>query len=399
MRKYILLALIFFYFVGVNLGHPVTPSYINNLGITEKAFGYFYSAMSLGVVFGSILFGVLSDKFGKKTFIFIGAIGYAIGQLMFINLNSHVAIMVLSRFISGFFAGAPNSLLIVYIIHQYKDKQKVFMLTIYNALTLLGSSVAYKFSGNLSVKILSISGVFYMQIIYMIVFGICFLLFVKEPKVKATSNSNFFKSFKSIKSLPVCVFPLLIFVLLFTLSSTNITKYLDVLIQNVGHDPKVLGDFVFITGLVGILTNIILLPFIKKFKQINLLILLQIIQAVAIFIVFSADFSNLLIMLYTVYMPYIIAKTMTLPIEQNEISKFSTIENYGTTLGIRQAFISLGNVIGPLIGGFIFDWNNRFLFYFSGIVTIISIGVLFSFIIIKKKYDLKFNIEQELESI
>ena len=92
-----------------------------------------------------------------------------------------------------------------------------------------------------------------------------------------------------------------------------------------------------------------------------------------------------MMMLYTVYIPYVIAKTVVLPMEQNEISQFSSEENYGTVLGVRQSFLSLANVIGPLIGGFVFEYNNRFLFYLSGIITFISIIILVVYKIMQKR--------------
>jgi MFS family permease len=391
MRKIILMVLIFLYYIGVNLGHPVTPKYIESLQITERAFGYFYSAMSLGLVFGSIVFGILSDKYGKKVFIVIGAVGYALGQYVFANYNSNLLVMIIARFFSGVCAGAPNSLLIIYVINSFSKEKRVLMLTIFNALNILGTSVAYKISGNLNVELLNINQIFWMQIIYMVAYSMLFLTLVKEVNVKA-NKTNFFKSLKSIGKLPKLIYPLLIFVFLYTFASTNISKYLDVLITNEGHDPKALGDFVFITGLVGIVTNLLLLPIIKKFNKINLLLIFQVISAIVIFIVFSADSKYLLILLYTAYMPYVICKTMVLPIEQNEISEFSKGENDGTILGIRQSFISLANVIGPLLGGFIFEINNRMLFYTSGIITCISILVLVVFNIMLKNQSKK-NIE------
>lgn len=391
MRKIILMVLIFLYYIGVNLGHPVTPKYIESLQITERAFGYFYSAMSLGLVFGSIVFGILSDKYGKKVFIVIGAVGYALGQYVFANYNSNLLVMIIARFFSGVCAGAPNSLLIIYVINSFSKEKRVLMLTIFNALNILGTSVAYKISGNLNVELLNINQIFWMQIIYMVAYSMLFLTLVKEVNVKA-NKTNFFKSLKSIGKLPKLIYPLLIFVFLYTFASTNISKYLDVLITNEGHDPKALGDFVFITGLVGIVTNLLLLPIIKKFNKINLLLIFQVISVIVIFIVFSADSKYLLILLYTAYMPYVICKTMILPIEQNEISEFSKGENDGTILGIRQSFISLANVIGPLLGGFIFEINNRMLFYTSGIITCISILVLVVFNIMLKNQSKK-NIE------
>ena len=54
MKKYILI-LISGLLVGIttNIGHPITPYYINQIELPKIVFGYFFAAMSLGMlIFG-----------------------------------------------------------------------------------------------------------------------------------------------------------------------------------------------------------------------------------------------------------------------------------------------------------------------------------------------------------
>ena len=58
--------------ICINLVHPITTTYVNNLNLPDYYFGFFYSLMSLGQVIGAIIFGSLSDKIGRKWLIVLG---------------------------------------------------------------------------------------------------------------------------------------------------------------------------------------------------------------------------------------------------------------------------------------------------------------------------------------
>src|SRR5699024_12864190 len=45
----------------------------------------------------------------------------------------------------------------------------------------------------------------------------------------------------------------------------------------------------------------------------------------------------------------------------------------GFVSGMNLTFISLGNVFGPIIGGFLFDINLNYPFYFAAIVLVVGI--------------------------
>lgn len=45
-----------------NMAHPVTPMFINKLGLPTFMFGLFFATMSIGNFIGSPFWGSLSDK-------------------------------------------------------------------------------------------------------------------------------------------------------------------------------------------------------------------------------------------------------------------------------------------------------------------------------------------------
>ena len=59
MNKAIVWVLILYFFQGVihNLGHPVTPYLVANLGIEDYMFGVFFATMSFGLMLGGPILG------------------------------------------------------------------------------------------------------------------------------------------------------------------------------------------------------------------------------------------------------------------------------------------------------------------------------------------------------
>ena len=81
-------------------------------------------------------------------------------------------------------------------------------------------------------------------------------------------------------------------------------------------------------------------------------------------------------MMYSSYVIYIICKSLMLPLEQTIISKNSK-GNSGEVMGIRQSFVALGQISGPLIASTMYGNNHYSVFYFSIIIYFIFGCILF----------------------
>jgi DHA1 family multidrug resistance protein-like MFS transporter len=130
-----------------------------------------------------------------------------------------------------------------------------------------------------------------------------------------------------------------------------------------------------VIGGVAILTSILLVPLFARIrKQIGLMIVIQLLSAVIVFYTFRAN--DFIKVVYSVFMIYILLKAVFTPLEQNYISLHAKEGEYGRAMGTRQSFISIGFVIGPLVGGFLYEKNPTWLFDASAISFLIGFGIL-----------------------
>lgn len=364
--------------IAFNLAHPITPVFVKDLGIDPVYFGVFFSAMSLGSVFGSPFWGYRFDR-GKVHIPFmIGTFMYAIGQLAFAYSNNEI-LMVLSRFFSGVGAVASTIVLSALIVSQSEKRNVAFNLSLFAATSIIGSSLGYYVGGGLSELIHlsyfdSFIYVFVFQSIFTIVFLVVSYMLLKSFEFNLNEPKTFLSELKSLSSMPRYQWYFFLAILSVTMSSMFLSRYVDVLFNEEGFSPNVLGIYVLITGIVSVLTLIFFVPKILKYKPVLSLIILLLISAISIFITFSMD--QFLFSMYTFYMINVIARTAFQPIEHTYISNFGV--DYGKLMGLRQFFISVGMVLGPLLLGIVYDQFGMIAFYMSGVL--LMFGLLFIYL-------------------
>ncbi|MDD3712778.1 MAG: MFS transporter [Candidatus Izemoplasmatales bacterium] len=399
MKKAVVSLIILYFIQGIlhNLGHPVTPAFVRTLDIPDYMFGFFYSTMSFGLMVGAPIWGILADK-GKKRFVMVlGLLLYSIGQIGF-GYVGDMYWMVFFRFVSGFGVSASMTLFISHMIEVSESSRRAKHLAWMAAALTLGASIGYALGGFLNTNmfldsVLNTSDpkvIFLIQASLNLIHASMVYIFISENDVliKVQKKPTFIESFKNIKKINFNLLLFLISLTFISISITNLSKYLDVYLNDLGYDSQDIGNFVFVTGIVAIATSILIVPLVVKLhKNLLIMILTQIISVLAVFYVFRSN--NFIIAAYTIYMVYVISKSIYQPLEQNFIADNASEGFYSSIMGIRQSFYSIGMIIGPLIGGFLYGIKPLFVFDFS--VLMIGVGLILMVIVylrIKKKRDL-----------
>lgn len=396
MNKKSLLIVMYLFFQGIihNLGHPVTPKLVNELGIPNYMFGLFFAAMSFGLMIGAPLWGSLSDR-GKRTFwIAFGLTFYTIGQLGFGYIEHSVG-MVVFRLFAGFGVVSAITIFTAMIVEQTPVGERAKVLAFMAASSTLGASLGYYLGGflatNMFMKSLlgtgDLSRIFLIQAIANAMYTLLIVATLRDNEEKKYEQKkiSMIQGLKSIAKIDIRVLLFLVSVTLINMGSTNLSKYIDVYFIDLGYTEQDLGTYVMITGIVSLLASIFLVRLASRFKkQLVFIQWMQIISAIIVYYVFRS--SYFMTMMYTVYLVYVIFKTLYVPLEQSYIAKEAKPGQYGSIMGIRQSFVSLGMVLGPVLGGFLYDRSPRLLFDFNGALFIIAVFILWMVGVMEKKY-------------
>lgn len=378
MRKNMLLFIFIFQAFIFNLTNVITPQYLIDLNLSKYVFGYFAALWSFGMLISSPIWGNLGDRYKRNHLIVIGLIIYALSQLVFYYSTS-IPVLAVFRVVSGIGIGAPVTLLLTYLISITPVQDRAKYLSIRMGLITLGGTLSYKVSGYLGLYFTR--EIFLLQALLTIAFVILVSFTVKDnskKQLKTQRSLNIFNGFKNAKSIGI---PMIIFLSSITLTSItfiNIDKFIDIYVIDNGFNSIVLGNVKTVFGIITIVTNFFIIPKIKKhISNVTIMQSMQTIMSIIVLIVFLNN--QLILMLYTVFLMFIVIKAIFSTSEQLFITENIPETDMGRVMGFRQSFTCLGMIIGPIIGGYLYQNNPINVFIFS-VICLLSASVLLSYL-------------------
>ncbi len=383
MNKKVLLIIFMLQSFIFNFTNVITPSYLDSLNLGKYAFGYYVALWSLGMLLSSPIWGELGDRYGRKKFVLLGIFIFALSQLGFYYISS-IPVLIFLRVLSGIGVGAPVTLLLSYLVSNSERGSRTKNLSYRMAFITIGSTISYKVSGILGLTYSK--ELFLVQSLLSILFMLLVVLGVKDkqPHCVVPKQFHLFHSFRNIKKLDRSFLIYLFSITLTTMTFTNIDRFIDIYIIDSGYSSSVLGDLKMVIGIVFVVTNFIVVPKVKEYLgRIYILQSLQVLMAVIVLTVFM--YSNILLMLYTIFLGFVVLKAIFTTSEQFFLSRQVKKEDLGLFVGLRQSFVCLGMILGPIIGGHLYSSNSISIFVFSVICLLLS-SLLLSYIDMSFKY-------------
>lgn len=386
MKRAFISIIILYFIQGIihNIGHPVTPAFVRSLEIPDRMFGFFYATMSFGLMVGAPIWGIIADKGKKGLIMALGLLIYSIGQFGF-GYSGNMYWMVFFRFLSGFGVAASMTLFVSHMIEVSKPENRAKRLAWLAAGLALGASLGYGLGGFIStnetlvsfLKTDDLRVVFLIQGLLNIIHAIAVFIFIRESDVlnKQTIKPTIIDSFKNIKKINTNLLIFLISLTFISIALTNLSKYLDVYFDDLGYSSGDIGNFVLITGIVSLVTSVFIVPIIARIhKNLIIMIITQIVSIAVVLYVFRAN--DFIRTVYTVYMIYVVGKAIYQPLEQNFIADNANEGFYSSIMGVRQSFFSIGMIVGPLIGGYLYEIEAIHVFNFSALMIFIGLVLM-----------------------
>lgn len=382
--KLVGLLVIYFFVQGIlhNLGHPVTPAFVRELGIDDVMFGVYFSSMSFGLMLGGPLFGRLGDKGHRLRYVVFGLLLYSLGQLVF-GLTHHAVWMAVGRFVSGFGVVSSFTLFMSRLVEETPESERTKYLAWIGAATTIGASIGYYLGGFAATNPVvsaflgtsNLTRIFVIQSVLNVLY-VVFIVLTYPKETPAVRSSVVVKNKPLSKRLEPSLLLFLGILFLMTFGAVNLGRYIDVYFYDLGYTSEELGLFVMTTGFVSLFATAFLIPwFGRQPKKILWIQIVQTASAVIVYFVFRAE--RFLLAVYTAYMIYIALRTIFPPLEQHVVAGYAAKGSYGSMFGIRQAAVSLGMIVGPLVGGVLYDIEPTLVFQISAAAFLVGSALLF----------------------
>ncbi|KYC97145.1 hypothetical protein B4102_0800 [Heyndrickxia sporothermodurans] len=196
----------------------------------------------------------------------------------------------------------------------------------------------------------------------------------KEQLAEISANAkqtNFFSDLKrSLNPIYIIAF-ILVFVLAFGLSAyeTVFSLFSD---HKFGFTPKDIALIITISSIFGVVVQILLFgKMVDKLGEKKLIQLCLIIGA--IFAVVSTVISSFLAVLVVTCFIFL-AFDLLRPALTTFLSRAAGKEQ-GFVAGMNSTYTSLGNIVGPAIGGILFDVNIHYPYLFAAVIMVVGLSI------------------------
>lgn len=372
---YILMFNMFIAMSGIGLIIPIMPAYLDTFGVAGQALGTLIATFAFAQFLFSPISGDLSDKYGRKNLIIFGLVVFGLSQLMF-GLASDLWILYLARFFSGV-GGAfliPPMMAFVADITTYEERGK--------GMGLLGASMSLGFmigpgiGGFLSE--VSLQFPFYVATTVALLSAL--LSYIALPNVKPAiqaadhKRENLYHQMKRSIYTPYFVMLLVMFIFAFGLSNfqSTIALYVDKQFQ---FTPKEISVVITVGGFVGVVVQTFVIDSLfKRFGEMRVILVNLLISAGAMIgILFVNTFWTILF----VSAIFFTAASLLRPAINTLISKLAG-DSQGYAAGMNNAYMSLGNMIGPALAGFLFDIDMSFPYITGTFILLICFFIAMS---------------------
>lgn len=341
--------------VGMSSIVPFLPLFVRELGVTSieetsKWSGLVFAGPFFVSLFLSSVWGNLGDKYGRKMMTIRATFGLAFAQIL-IGYSQDINQLFLARMLQGGLSGFLPAAMALIASNTPEEKTGYALGTLQSS-TAAGTVLGPLFGGVIS-DFLSFRAVFFVVAGLLFLVGIAIIFFVKEDK-REQSKKNFtlFDNWKYV-ILDKKIFIPAILIMLTSLGISFVRPifvlFVETLEINKNYLPTITGALYSIVGVFSVFSAY---WWGKKVESIGL----------RKSIVIASIITSFMYMLHSIITnPYYLIPVRTalgfcygalMPLLFTRISNNVNKDRRGGVLGIGSSFQVLGNLVGPLLGGY-----------------------------------------------
>jgi DHA1 family tetracycline resistance protein-like MFS transporter len=362
---------VFIDLLGFGIILPLLPYIAEKYLASPFQIGMLTATYSFFQLIASPILGRLSDRYGRKKLLIISQLGSAVGYLI-LGLAGNLPLLFLSRIIDGA-TGGNISIAQAYIADVTTKENRARGMGMIGAAFGLGFIFGPAIGGFLSRFSYSAPAYFATAISLLTVLTTIFFLkeTVNEKQAKVSPKTRLnFEEFRNILSIyPIGILILIFFVvnLASSIQQGNFALWTQ---KTFNYGPTQNGWLFAYIGIIAVLVQLKFLPFLtKKFNEKNILYISLVFLFLGLVLIPLIP-TPIFLYVSLFFLPF--GMGLSNPTIQALASENVPKEEYGGTLGFLQSAGSLGRIIGPIVGGIIFQSLGKDnAFYFAGFTVLI----------------------------
>ncbi|OUM84680.1 MAG: multidrug transporter [Bacillus thermozeamaize] len=373
----ILMVNMFIGMIGIGLVIPVLPAFLESFGASGQTLGLLVATFSLTQFLFSPMAGELSDKYGRRKFILLGMGCFALSELLF-AVSQSLWLLYVSRLLGGVSAAFLVPAVMAYVADITSEEMRAKGLGLLGAAMSLGFVIGPGLGGFLAEYGVRIPFYFASGVAVAALILSFFLLpetLSKKAQLKARralkKGESFFRQLLRSTRAPYAILLLLVLAMSFGLANYEsiFGLFVD---QRFGFTPKDIAIVITSAAILGVLIQAVvvnkLVALFGESKVVNGSLAFTAISY--LFILFARGFWSVLVVTLLTFL----ATSILRPAINTLLSKMAGDEQ-GYVAGMNNAYMSIGNVLGPAVAGFLYDVNMSWPFLVGSAVFALCFGV------------------------
>lgn len=386
----ILMLNIFLVFTGIGLIIPIMPKFMTELGISGSTVGLLVAAFSLTQLLFSPVAGRLTDSFGRKRMIVLGLFVFALSEWLFGIANAS-GLLFVSRLLGGISAAMIMPAVMAYVADVTTNEERAAGMGFINAAITTGFIIGPGIGGYIAE--FGIRVPFYAAAIAGVL-AACLTLFIlreslpaketsADSPTPAKQRSSLWSQLKYAYREPYFFSLIIVFVMSFGLANfeTVFGLFVD---HKFGFDPKDIAFIITFGSIAGAVVQATCFSWIlNRFGEKRVISVCLFFAGLFILMtLFVHKFWAIFAVTFIIFLAIDILRP-AIGTQMSMVAK----DQQGFVAGLNSAFTSLGNIVGPIVAGFLFDVNINYPYTLAAIVLLICFGL--SLRVGKQKADLR----------
>lgn len=335
--------------LGYGIIIPILYSYSMRFGLTDFQNGLLFALFSLCQFFSTPIIGRLSDRFGRKPLLITSIAGTALSFVM-LAFAPNAIFLFLGRALDGITAGnIPVASAVITDTTEPKDRAKGF--------GIIGASFGFGFIFGPAISAFTVG--ISPALPFLIAAAISLLaviitwIFLPETnknigQVSKTKLFDFSKLWHALTNRTVGL-TLIMTLFYFMAFSMFIFGFQSSTVKVLNMSPNQISLLFTLFGALGLISQLVLLQQALKFLKIKKTLLYSLAWVAAIFIVMFFAKSILVFVIASIALGLV--NSFVQPITQTILSEEVDDSEQGEMQGINASYMSIGQIIGPIIAG------------------------------------------------
>ncbi len=368
---------------------PLLYPYASRYGLNATGLGALFASFSFFQFFATPVMGRLSDRFGRKPLLILSLMGTSVSLALF-ALAWNAPLLFLARILDGV-TGGNNSVAQAVIADSTDGEERAKSFGIIGASYGFGFLIGPALGG--LVGGLSLTAPFWLASGLALIASVMTYFFLEETN---TDKSEVLVATEGVfnvsKWIQVFTTPVVGVALLITLVSATAHNGFVIGFQSYSVDvlflsPQSVGLIFSLIGLLSIIMQSIGIRWLlKRFSSQERLLQVSLLGTAVVMVAFSVtqDISQFVLM----SMAYILCFAPQMVLTSALISMRTNKEDQGGILGINQSFLSLGQIIGPLVAAVMSTISLEVVFLVAAVIFFVGFSISLTLNKSYKKFDL-----------